>query len=232
MDLLWLFLCLMLASCTHKKIQVREKTVESINSTKEITKQNVDHQPTPKQNSSLWKGDSLSFLSTNKSWKIGDIVKIRVKIHGKAEFEDSKTDNSRRNISNPATRIMGGMIDGALGILKASSPSSPLSNLQIGSELKNIGTIRDYGSKENTLKKDLINFEIAAMVKEVLPGGNLIIGGSQEVFVNGESRKMYVQGIIRPRDINADNCVDSDKIANAKIAYGVRESKNSKRAKF
>jgi flagellar L-ring protein precursor FlgH len=63
---------------------------------------------------------------------------------------------------------------------------------------------------------------VAAVVTEIMPNGNLLISGSQEVRVNYEMRVLQVSGIVRPRDISADSSVSYEKIAEARIAYGGR----------
>lgn len=76
--------------------------------------------------------------------------------------------------------------------------------------------------KGGVTRSESIDLVIAAVVTEVLPNGNLLIQGAQEVRVNFEVRELTVAGIVRPRDVSTDNSVSYERIAEARISYGGR----------
>jgi flagellar L-ring protein precursor FlgH len=58
------------------------------------------------------------------------------------------------------------------------------------------------------------------LITQILPNGNMVINGRQEVVVNFEKRILQIDGVIRPEDISVENSISSEKIAEARIAYG------------
>ena len=61
---------------------------------------------------------------------------------------------------------------------------------------------------------------MTAIVREVLPNGNLIIQGTRAVAVNHEEQYITITGVIRPEDVNRDNVVLSTQVADANISIG------------
>src|SRR5690606_19066084 len=69
-------------------------------------------------------------------------------------------------------------------------------------------------------RKEEIELKVAATVTQILPNGNMVLQGQQEILVNHEMRRLLVSGVIRPEDISSENSVGYEQIAEARIMYG------------
>jgi len=70
-----------------------------------------------------------------------------------------------------------------------------------------------------TKRENYVTTSMAARVTRVLPGGLLQIEGARETRVNEETEYMVLTGMIRSKDVAADNSILSTQIADASISY-------------
>jgi flagellar L-ring protein precursor FlgH len=71
-------------------------------------------------------------------------------------------------------------------------------------------------------REEQLALSVAAEVTQVLPNGNLVVNGRQEIRVNYEVRELQIAGVIRPQDISSTNTINYYKLAEARISYGGR----------
>lgn len=167
-------------------------------------------EPAIYQANSLFRSDARGFFKDQRAAKVGDILTVVVTIDDRAQIGNSTSTS--RSSSNEAG------LGGALGsIFNAVAPADVSAEAAIGtsSGISNSGN----GSVN---RSERMTTQVAAVVTQVLPNGNLVIEGRQEVRVNFEVRDLIVAGIVRPEDIGSDNTIASSKIAEARIAYGGR----------
>jgi flagellar L-ring protein precursor FlgH len=167
-------------------------------------------QPASYNPNSLWRNGSRAFFKDQRAHQVGDILTVKVKIDDKASVEN---ETQRRRTAGEQAGVKDFLGRSALpGLIQAKVPSTLIA----------ADSITSTEGKGNTDRKDEINTNIAGVVTQVLPNGNLVIEGRQEVRVNFEVRELVVAGVVRPEDIESDNTIDSNKIAQARIAYGGR----------
>ena len=164
------------------------------------------------QANSLWRQGARAFFRDQRARDIGDVLTVNVTIADEAslENESSRSRNNREDVG----------IDGLFGIENqfgrffSGNPAAG-SIVDMDSSVSNTGE----GSVSRT---EDISLNVAAVVVQRLPNGNLVIHGRQEVRVNYEVRELYVAGVVRPEDITPDNSISHDQIAELRVAYGGR----------
>jgi flagellar L-ring protein FlgH len=168
--------------------------------------------PKPEQASynanSLWRNGSRAFFKDQRAARIGDLLTVTVNITDKANIAN-ETQRSRTNKEDSGiTDFLGAQALGGQKVLP-------------GRILTADSTTSSDG-KGSVNRQEALQTNVAAVVTQVLPNGNLVVEGKQEIRVNFEIRELIVAGIVRPEDIQSDNTIDSSKIAQARIAYGGR----------
>jgi flagellar L-ring protein FlgH len=167
-------------------------------------------QPASYNPNSLWRNGSRAFFKDQRAHQVGDILTVKVKITDKATLEND-TSRSRKNSED----------SGVTDFIGSKLIKTPASSILPGKILTADSTASSEGKGSIDRKEELLT-NVAGVVTQVLPNGNLVIEGKQEVRVNYEVRELIVAGIVRPEDIESDNTIDSTKIAEARIAYGGR----------
>lgn len=161
--------------------------------------------PTRTGNPSLFTGNRVELFRDPRAVTVGDVLTVLISINDKATLGNSTDRKTTSAVTNGFDLSFG----------TSSTPSTTTGKLDINSEsgAKGVGNID---------RSEKIQVSIAAVITNVLPNGNFVINGSQEIRVNYELRQVEVAGIVRPRDISKENTISYEKIAEARIAYGGR----------
>jgi flagellar L-ring protein precursor FlgH len=168
--------------------------------------------PQPASANSLWRVGARTFFHDQRASKVGDILTVLINIDDSAKTTNETTTARTSGITAGIPHVLG--LESSLGKILPSGydPANALST--------NTKTTQDGSGAVNRQEK--IQTSIAVNVATVLPNGNLVIQGTQEVRINNEVRQLTVAGIVRPEDISAANTIQHTQIAEARISYGGR----------
>ncbi|WP_149535813.1 flagellar basal body L-ring protein FlgH [Siccirubricoccus phaeus] len=166
-------------------------------------------QDPPLAANSLWRPGSRTFLRDQRAAQVGDLITILVSIDDNAQLQN-RTQRERDGTDTMGLPQFFGLQSRWLP--RAASPETLLS-ANGNQTTDGNGTMR---------RTETIALRLAATVTQVLPNGNLVVSGRQEVRVSAELRELAVRGVIRPQDIASDNTIRHDRLAEARITYGGR----------
>jgi flagellar L-ring protein FlgH len=159
---------------------------------------------------SLWRNGSRAFFKDQRAHQVGDIMTVTVNITDQAKLgNETQRDRTSKEDS------------GITDFIGAKALSTQAQKFVPGRILQTDSTSQ-YDGKGSVQRNETLQTNVAAVVTQVLPNGNLVVEGKQEIRVNYEMRELIVAGIVRPEDIQSDNTIDSTKIAQARISYGGR----------
>ncbi|HKS18962.1 MAG TPA: flagellar basal body L-ring protein FlgH [Bradyrhizobium sp.] len=159
---------------------------------------------------SLWRNGSRAFFKDQRAARIGDLLTVTVNITDKA------------NIANETQRSRSNKEDSGITDFIGSKTLGVQAQKVLPGRLLTADSTASSDGKGSVNRQEALQTNVAAVVTQVLPNGNLVVEGKQEIRVNFEIRELIVAGIVRPEDIQSDNTIDSSKIAQARIAYGGR----------
>jgi flagellar L-ring protein FlgH len=161
---------------------------------------------------SLWQGGSRAFFKDQRASQVGDILTVNISFDDKAQF-NNETQTQRTTAEQDGVSNLFGLEQQIPKFLPhAANPAS----------LVNVNGSTNNDGKAAITREEQVTLNVAAMVMQVLPNGNLVVQGHQELRVNNELRDLQITGVLRPQDISSTNAVSLDKLAEARVSYGGR----------
>lgn len=161
---------------------------------------------------SLWRTGAKAFFKDQRARHVGDILTVTIDIDDKAQTQNTTARSRDGSYTGSIPSIFG--LESSIGKILPSEY-----NAAAGLSNNSSSTFSGNGSVNRSEK---ISLTMAAIVTGVLPNGNLVIQGSQEVRTNREVRELIVSGIVNPQDISAANIIKHSQLAEARISYGGR----------
>jgi flagellar L-ring protein precursor FlgH len=214
-DFCIVFLLFLLSSCSSTIDRIahigQNPEVTDVNPPVIYSSRNMNN-VAQKNYNSLWQQGALTFFEDQRARTVGDIVKVQINLNENATLANSAV-TSRKNNEDFAINSFFGLDKKIPKALPGAT--NPYVGTTSGNNISGNGTIT---------RSEVIKTTIAAMVVQIMPTGNLLIRGSQEIMVNNEIRVIAISGIVRGEDINSDNTILSEQIAEARISYGGKGS--------
>lgn len=142
---------------------------------------------------------NYNFYGDTTALNVGDVLTISLDESTRASKNAETKINKDNEITLPDPTILG------------------KSNFGIGTSLNNE---RDFKGMAEADQSNSLNGSITVTVTEVLPNGVLRIRGEKWLSLTNGDEYIRLTGLVRPQDIQPDNTVASNRIADARIAYG------------
>ena len=161
---------------------------------------------------SLWRTGSRAFFQDQRAHRVGDILTVNIAISDNAQVQNTSTASRKSATDLGVSKFFG--LESSLGKILPSA-FDPSQAIGVKSDVNSNGTGTVNRSED-------VNLTVAATVTAVLPNGNMVIQGRQEVRINAELRELTVAGVVRQEDISAANTIRHTQIAEARVSYGGR----------
>ena len=146
------------------------------------------------------------FSMESKAQMVGDIITVAFA----ESFQATKSQNAATSRSLDNSVTLPSIAD---LILPSRTNAADLSSrLKAGSE-------NSFAGSGSSAQSNSLTGQVSVHVVRVFRNGNLEILGQKKLTLNNGDEYIRVHGIVRPQDIDAENVVSSDRIANANIQY-------------
>ena len=170
--------------------------------------------PTPRTDGAIYQaGQQMELFADLKARRVGDVLTIRLTESTNASKSAATKTAKTTAVNNTGPTIFGKTITAA-GVPILTTTMNGADSFD--------------GSGSSTQGNSLAG-SLTVTVMEVQPNGNLVVQGEKTLKLNQGDEFVRLSGVVRRADINTDNTVTSDKVADAHISYsgrGVIDSAN------
>lgn len=157
---------------------------------------------------SLFEASRVDFYTDFRARRVGDLIVVQIVENSKAK----KKNDTKAERTNQFSAGVPNFFGYENRMKPADGDPDPAALVSANFKSK-------HDAKAELTKEDTMTTSISCTVIEVLPNDVMIVRGSRELAVNGETQFIVLEGKIRPSDVTSTNTVTSDQIADAKIFY-------------
>lgn len=146
----------------------------------------------------------------------------RGSLYSDAQFQPLTSDRRRFQVGEVLTVLV---YEEATATSSADTGANRDSQVGVGLSLPHrsrnaaLAVNNEFNGTGRTQRAGRVLAQITVLVREVLPNGDLRVGGEQLLEINGEKQTIRAEGRVRPRDVNEQNVVLSSRLAEAKLAF-------------
>jgi flagellar L-ring protein precursor FlgH len=209
--LFWIFIGAAASGCgqmVEKRFFPKPTETEMVREVTRLSQTDVGPKSVqPASLGSLWPDDDqVFFYGDKKALRVGDIITVRI-------VESAQASNTADTDLSRSSSIKA-------GLSTFFGKKKFLDLFKLGDELINSSADNEHKGAGSTTRSGQLTATMTAVVREVLPNGNLVIQGTRELLVNHEQQFITLTGIARPQDIDRDNVVFSSQLADTNITIG------------
>ncbi|GAB2567518.1 flagellar basal body L-ring protein FlgH [Dyella jejuensis] len=143
-----------------------------------------------------------SLTSDNRAFRAGDVLTVVLQESTQASKQSGTSIGKNSNVGAKAGKLLG-------------------STLPTDTEL---GFKRDFSGSGSSSQQNALRGSVSVIVQRVLPNGLLQVRGEKRLTLNQGEEVVRLSGYVRAADIDTNNRVSSQQIANARIQYSGRGS--------
>lgn len=164
----------------------------------------------------LQEGTSLSLYEDIKALHVGDLITVMLTERTVATKKAENTYQKNDVNNTPEPTLFG--TTRADYTLPKELPVPLLTTANLGLAT-NINSQRSFTGTADGKQNNKLTGTISVVVTQIYPNGNLQVRGEKWVNINDGNEYIRLSGIIRPQDVNPNNTIDSNRIADARISY-------------
>lgn len=144
---------------------------------------------------------TMSLVSDSRAFRVGDVVTVILQETTQASKSAGTTlgKDSSVGVASP-------------GLLGKTFPKAGV----------DLSAQRGFKGDASSTQQNALTGAITVIVQEVMPNGLLKVAGEKVLTLNQGEEFVRLRGFLRAADIDANNQVSSQRIANARIAYGAQ----------